>query len=147
MSDDASYHATITLARGYEFVADFPDLPNGPSILFDEPPPLGENRAPNAAALVGAAVDCLAASLAFCLRKSRVAVDDLRAHVVTHVNRNERGKLRITGIDVELVPAMDAPAADRLRRCEELFEDFCIVTQSVRQGIPVSVKVRDRVAV
>ena len=146
MSDDASHHVTITLARGYEFVAEFPDLPDAPSLLFDEPPPLGENRAPNAAAMVGAAVgNCLAASLAFCLRKSRVAVDDLRAHVVTHVNRNERGKLRITGIDVELLPELNGPDAARLERCEELFEDFCVVTQSVRQGIPVSVKVRDRV--
>jgi hypothetical protein len=28
-----------------------------------------------------------------------------------------------------------------MRRCLELFQDFCIVTESVRQGIPVSVDV------
>ena len=29
----------------------------------------------------------------------------------------------------------------RLERCEQLFEDFGIVTESVRRGIPVNVKV------
>jgi hypothetical protein len=30
-------------------------------------------------------------------------------------------------------------------RCLEQFEDFCIVTQSIRQGIPVSVSVVDAI--
>jgi hypothetical protein len=29
------------------------------------------------------------------------------------------------------------------QRCVEQFEDFCVVTQSVRAGIPVSVRVVD----
>jgi len=29
----------------------------------------------------------------------------------------------------------------RMRRCIEMFEDFCIVTQSVRKGIDVKVAV------
>ena len=38
-------------------------------------------------------------------------------------------------------PDEDTP---RLGRCENLFEDFCIVTQSVRRGIPVNVTVKQR---
>lgn len=142
MSGDRSYRVTVSLARGYEFVAEFPDVPGAPAVRFDEPAPLGDDRAPNAAAVLGAAVgNCLAASLAFCLRKSRVDVEDLTAHVVAHVNRNDSGKFRITGIDVELTPEIDPAGSARLDRCEHLFEDFCIVTESVRQGIPVNVKV------
>jgi uncharacterized OsmC-like protein len=135
----------VRLAREYEFIAEFNDVPNSPPVLLDEPAPLGHDRAPNAAALLGAAVgDCLAASLVFCLRKSRTVVDGLTAHVATHVTRNEQGRYRISGIDVEL--AADVAEADksRLDRCQLLFEDFCIVTQSVREGIPVNVALNAR---
>jgi uncharacterized OsmC-like protein len=115
-----------------------------PPLRLDEPRPLGEERGPNAAALLGAAVgDCLAASLVFCLRKARVSVDGLTARVATHVTRNEKGRFRIGGIDVELVPEVGEVDRDRLARCEELFEEFCVVTASVRQGIAVNVSIKE----
>jgi uncharacterized OsmC-like protein len=144
---EITHHITVRQAQGFEFVAKFEDLPEKPSIVFDEPAPLGENRAPNAAAVLGAAVgDCLAASLTFCLRKVRLDPEHLTAHVATHVQRTERGRFRITGIDVEQNPEFaegDGPALDR---CERSFEDFCIVTESVRHGIPVNVSVKRKVA-
>jgi uncharacterized OsmC-like protein len=143
MSEPQDHHATVTLVRGYEFIAEFPDSMGSSAMLLDEPQPLGGNRAPNAAALLGAAVgDCLAASLTFCLRKSRTTVNGMSATVTTHVTRNGAGKLRISGIDVELIPEVPSDAIGRLNRCEGLFEDFCIVTESVRHGIPVSVSVK-----
>ncbi|MBZ5556301.1 MAG: OsmC family protein [Acidobacteriia bacterium] len=145
MSEERAHHVTVSLARKYEFVAEFPDVPEAAAILFDEPAPLGDGRAPNAAAMLGAAVgNCLAASLTFCLRKSRVDVDGVTAHVTTHVAKNEQGKFRISGIDVELAPEFDAADQAKFDRCEHLFEDFCIVTQSVRQGIPVNVTIKER---
>jgi len=144
MSDERIYHTRVRLAHDFEFVAEFPDLPKPAALTLDEPSPLGHDDGPNAAAVLGAAIgDCLAASLAFCLQKSRVSMDHLEADVVTHVGRNTSGKLRITGIDVELKPEVDDADAGRLHRCGRLFEDFCIVTQSVRQGIPINVKVAE----
>ena len=141
MSDLRTHHATVSHVGAYEFVAEFPDLRGGPSIWFDEPPPLGADGAPNAAAVLGAAVgNCLAASLTFCLGRSRAQVE-VGARVATHVGRNADGKFRITSIDVELLADPDLASATRLARCEQIFEDFCIVTQSVRQGIPVNVTV------
>lgn len=137
------HHVTVRLARGYEFVAEFDDVPDRPSILLDEPEPLGEGRAPNAAALLGAAVgNCLSASLAYCLRKSRIAVTDLTAHVTTHITRTDKGRFRISAIDVELAPEIPDADPTRVARCGDLFEDFCTVTASVRQGIPVNVSVK-----
>jgi hypothetical protein len=34
---------------------------------------------------------------------------------------------------------------DRQKRCEQLFEDFCTVTESVRRGITINVNVVDSV--
>ena len=142
MSETRSYTVALRFVRGYEFVATFPESEGLPPIVFDEPPPLGEGSGPNAAAVLAAAVgNCLAASFAFCLRKARVEPLDLTAAVVAHVARNEQGRFRISGIDVELTPEVKDSDRPRLERCERLFEDFCIVTESVRRGIDVNVTV------
>lgn len=129
---------------GYEFVVRF-DQPREFELLLDEPPPLGGGRGPNAARLVAAAVaNCLSASLAFCLRgKFKQDPGPLRAMASARIEKNENGRLRITGIDVVLSLAEKKGALPYQERCLEQFEDFCIVTQSVRRGIPVSVSVVD----
>jgi organic hydroperoxide reductase OsmC/OhrA len=81
----------------------------------------------------------------FCLRKVRLEPIDLSASVVAHVERNAQGRFRVTAIDVELNPQLLASDKDRERRCADLFQDFCMVTESVRRGIPVNVKVVDPV--
>lgn len=142
MEDTRDHHVTLRFTRGYEFVADFEDADGLPQMFFDEPPPLGDGAAPTAAAVLGAAVgNCLSASLVFCLRKSRLDVLDLSAHVVTHVTRNMQGRFRISGIDVDIKPQLSTSDPDRFQRCERLFEDFCVVTESVRRGIPVNVTI------
>lgn len=142
MSETRDYKVSLRYSRGYEFVATFSDDEALPPIVFDEPAPLGEGSGPNAAAVLAAAVgNCLAASFAFCLRKVRLEPLDLNAEVVAHVARNAQGRFRIKGIDVELAPQVFEEDRPRLQRCEQLFEDFCIVTESVRRGIPVNVKV------
>ena len=141
MAEERTHHVTLKLADKFRFVAEFADVP-GASVVFDEPPPLGDNRAPNAAEMLGAAVgNCLAASLTFCLHRARIGVQDMTAHVTTHVGKNEKGRLRIRGIDVQLEPVVDAGA--NIGRCEGIFQDFCIVTASVEQGIPVHVSLRE----
>jgi len=144
MADQHTHHVTVRLAHGFQFVAEFGDVPNAAPMTFDEPEPLGGGRGPCAAAVLGAAVgDCLAASLAFCLRRARVNVTELTATVTTHVGRNPEGRQRITGIDVELSPVLASEGVPGLDRCEGLFEDFCTVTASVKQGIPVHVSLKE----
>ena len=143
MADERTHHVSVRLRRGFEFEADFRDLPEAASLQFDEPAPLGRGRAPNAAAVLGAAVgNCLAASFAFCLRKARIEPSELSANVTTHIIRNEQGRHRIGSIDVEIVPQFAETTATRTERCEALFEDFCTVTASVRRGIPVHVTLK-----
>jgi uncharacterized OsmC-like protein len=91
---------------------------------------------------VAAAVgNCLSASLLMCLQKSRAAVGGIEATVTARMERNERGRIRIAGFDVEVRPTIGPDDAPKLERCRGLFEEFCTVTASIRQGIPVHVTV------
>jgi uncharacterized OsmC-like protein len=110
------------------------------SIFTDEPEPLGKGEYPNAGKLLAAAVgNCLCASMVFCMEKSRAEVPSICAEVATTMERNEKGRLRITHMSVKIFPQVSDDK--KLQRCREIFEDFCIVTQSVRKGIEVDVEV------
>jgi len=120
-----------------KFAKEYQDL------TIDEPPPVGSDKGPNPSRLLAAAVGgCLSASLLFSARKLRVNITGLHADVAVRHARNEKGRLRIGNIDVKITPKIDEPDEQKFRRCLELFEDFCVVTQSVRKGIDVSVTVQ-----
>jgi organic hydroperoxide reductase OsmC/OhrA len=141
--DPPVYRAHLSFDHGYRFDVSFDGHADTPPLRLDEPPPLGDGQGPNAAAVLGAAVaDCLSASLLFCLRKAHVEVDGLEADAAVHVARNDAGRLRVTQIDVALAPVLAGDGASRFERCAALFEDFCPVTQGVREGITVNVAVR-----
>ena len=127
--------------ENYEFKVKF-DLMKAPQIIVDEPEPLGRSAGPNASRLLSAAVgNCLSASLLFCLGKARIPVRELRTSVETILRRNERGRLRIAGMKIRISPSLGQEDIPRSKRCLETFEDFCVVTQSVRQGIQVDVEI------
>jgi organic hydroperoxide reductase OsmC/OhrA len=141
MSD--TFEIRLERLDGYRFLTDFGTEGVAP-LIVDEPPPLGEGTGPNPARLLAAAVgDCLSASLLFCLGKSRVEVAGVKTRVAGTYRRNERGRLRITVLDVSI--QVDVPGSDqaKLGRCLEMFEDFCVVTASVRKGVDVGVTVTD----
>ncbi len=130
----------LQLEEGYRFSVDFGQA--FPPLLMDEPEPLGRGAGPNAARVLGAAIgNCLGASLLFCLQRSKVEVKELRVEVAGTIVRNEQGRFRIGGVRVRLMPGLAAGDRDRIERCLGVFEDYCIVTQSVRQGIDVQVEV------
>ena len=140
MSGVHSHEANLRLVTKYRVMAEFPEVSGTPSLLFDEGPPVGDGRGPNAAMVLGAAIgDCLSATLMSCLRRAQVDVEALTATVLTRVARNEAGRFRISGIEVELCPTVPPSERAGLERCQAVFQDYCTVTESVRQGIPVTV--------
>jgi len=144
MGEPGSFSVELEQQAGFEFKVRF-DLPPGADLTLDEPAPLGKGAGPNAARLVAAAVgNCLAASLVFCLRsKFRQNAAPVRAMVAGRLERNERGRHRIGALDVTIGLTQPAGELEHLDRCLEQFEDFCVVTESIRRGIPVSVRVVD----
>jgi len=98
------------------------------------------------AALLSAAVgQCLASSLLFCMGKAHLEPQGLEAEVLATTVRNPEGRLRVGGIRVRLMPAVTPEVEARMQRCLEVFESFCLVTESVRAGIDVQVAVEPRV--
>ncbi len=135
------FRADVVQRDHFRFDVTFDDESWDP-IVVDEPVPLGGGAGPNAARLLAAAVgNCLAASLLLCLEKSRVELRTLEARVEGVMERNEQGRFRIAGLSVTISPTVVGEPSKKYDRCLELFEDFCIVTQSVRQGIDVVVAV------
>lgn len=143
MTEDPSFTIEIEHRSDFEFVVRF-DWPQVAELALDEPSPIGSQTGPNASRLVAAALgNCLSASLLFCLQKARVEPAGLHATVRGTLTRNERGRLRLGGFHVTIaLDAGDVPR-DRVERCLELFEDYCVVTESVRHGVPVDVDVVD----
>lgn len=144
MSDPKLFSVELEQQEGFEFRVRF-DWPQVPELALDEPEPLGKRAGPNAARLVAAAVaNCLSASLVFCLRsKFKQNPGPLRAMATGKLERNAKGHHRIGAIDVVISLAEKAGEMPHQERCMEQFEDFCVVTQSIRRGIPVSVTVLD----
>ena len=141
MSEEGRFSLELDQLEGYEFRVGL-DWPGLPELRMDEPPPLGERRGPNASRLLAAAVgNCLSASLLYCLSRAEPPAGAVRTSVTCRVRRNDKGRLRIAGLEVRIALAEALMVSTRLPRCLELFEDFCVVTASVRQGIPVSVEV------
>lgn len=145
MTEASGFTIHLEQEEGFDFRVKF-DWPDNSDLLLDEPEPLGHRHGPNAARLVAAAVgNCLSASLLFCLKtKFKQNPGPLRARVTGQLARNERGRIRIGGLAVRIELAESAEALQHLERCMEQFEDFCVVTESIRQGIPVSVQVVDK---
>jgi uncharacterized OsmC-like protein len=139
--ENQSFNVSLRLDEGYRFNVEFAQAADT-ALLMDEPAPLGAGAGPNAASVLGAAIgNCLAASLLFCLQRARIEVRDLRVDVAGALERNDKGRMRIRDVQVKLHPDVAADDVPRMQRCLDVFEDFCIVTQSVRNGLDVHVSV------
>ena len=141
MSEAGKFTIHLEQEDGYAFRVKF-DLNKAEDILMDEPPPLGERNGPNASRLVAAAAaNCLSASLMFCLAKEDVPANSVKTEATCTMVRNEKKRLRIGRLDVRITAGDELLQSKKLDRCMSLFEDFCVVTASLREGIPVGVEV------
>ena len=143
MTENPTFALTLERIQNYEFKVRF-DWDHLPPLLVDEAEPLGQRRGPNPSRLLAVAVgDCLSASLLFCLQKAKMEIKNIKTKVKGELTRNEKNRLRVSKIDVAIMVELADGQYDRINRCLDLFEDYCVVTASVRKGIPVSVIVSD----
>jgi uncharacterized OsmC-like protein len=134
--------ANLKQEQDFRFAIHFSD--GMPDLYGDEPPPLGKATGPSPSQLLAAAVgNCLSDSLLFALRKFKQNPEPIQTAVAATIDRNAENRLRVMNINVTLTLGAPGASLAHLDRALEQFEEFCTVSQSVRQSIPVTVEVYD----
>lgn len=140
---EMSNEFTIDVERldNYKFKVKF-DKESMGEIITDETEEVGgEGEGPNPSRLLAAStLNCLMASLTFCLKKKKVELSDLNGEVTGKIERVDK-RLRVTEFDVNIYPSVDEEDKEKLKKCVDIFENYCVVTQSIRNGIDVNVDV------
>ncbi|MEY4341296.1 MAG: hypothetical protein RL541_800 [Pseudomonadota bacterium] len=128
--------------QDYRFDITFGD--DAPLLTSDEPAPLGTGLGPSPVQLLCAAVgNCLSDSLLFAFRKFKQTPEPIQCSVTAEVGRNADNKLRVLTMTARIQMGVAASELDQVGHVLAQFEEFCTVTQSVRQGIPITVEVWD----
>ncbi|MGC4060759.1 MAG: OsmC family protein [Aquabacterium sp.] len=141
MSDQA-VKVHLTQKQDFQFNVAFGS--GAPAVLGDEPPPMGQGAGPSPVEFLAAAVgNCLSDSLLFALRKFKQAPEPIQCDVAAEVGRNAEGRIRVLSMHATLTLGVPAAMLEHLDRVLSQFEAFCTVTQSVGQGIPITLEVFD----
>ena len=142
--DEKTFKVSMNREKDFVFKVDF-GL-DGLDFKMDEPEPVGGDVGPNASKVLAAAMgNCLTASLLFCLNKARAEVGGIETKVEGKMRRNEKGRWRIAEINIDISPEINTEEfGSQYERCIKLFEDFCIVSKSIEEGIPINVEVNPR---
>ncbi len=143
MSDIVNeFSISIDQLQDYEFRVRF-DNPEHAPLNTDEPPPLGKDSGPSPARMLAGAIgSCLTASLLFSAKRKGALLEKMHTDVKVRIAKNENRRLRVHSIDVVIDPQADAAEMAKVAEVLSTFEDFCTVTASVRQGIPINVIVK-----
>ncbi len=140
--DNQIVEVTLVQEENYRFSVNFGD--GVPSLVADEPPPLGASQGPSPVQLLCAAVgNCLTDSLLFAFKKYKQAPEPLSATVSATLGRNPENRLRVQSMKARLHLGVDVEKLEQLERVLSQFETFCTVTQSVGQGVDISIEVYD----
>lgn len=141
-TDDTIIRLQLDQLQDYRFEIHFGG--DVPVLMSDEPSPLGTGLGPSPTQLLSAAVgNCLSASLLFALRKFKLTAEPMRCEVSSRVGRNPEGRVRVLAMDAVLTLGVPAASLEHLDRVLGQFEAFCTVTQSVGQGIPITIGIFD----
>ncbi len=115
-----------------------------PVLTSDEPAPLGTGLGPSPVQMLCAAVgNCLSDSLLFAFRKFKQEPSPIQCVVTAEIGRNSDNRLRVLHMSAQIRMGVVAASLEQVDHVLAQFEEFCTVTQSVRQGIPITVEVFD----
>lgn len=134
----------LELSQRHDYRFDIAFGDEMPLLTSDEPAPLGTGLGPSPVQMLCAAVgNCLSDSLLFACRKFKQLPEPIQCAVTAEVGRNSDNRLRVLRMNAQIRLGVLAASLEQLDRVLAQFEEFCTVTQSVREGIPISVEVFD----
>ncbi|MBY9020565.1 MAG: OsmC family protein [Candidatus Lokiarchaeota archaeon] len=141
MSEYSKARVGISLEKDMIFKCNLGEMKIGDCFIDDTHQEETDMLGPNPTRLLGLALlGCLSASFIFCLKKKELTVDDLKAEAELTIARNAKGFWRVKKVDIELnIEINDPGTRKRADQCKKMFEQYCIVTQAVREGIEVEV--------
>ena len=141
MSEGMKPKVGITLEKEMIFSCDLGDMKVKDCYIDDTHRNEVDMLGPNPSRMLGLALlGCLSASFIFCLKKKNLTLDDLKAEAELTIARNEKGFWRVMKVDVDInIKISDPVTHKRADQCKKMFEQYCIVTQAVREGIDVEV--------
>jgi uncharacterized OsmC-like protein len=79
----------------------------------------------------------------FAFRKFKQAPEPIHCEVQAKLGRNEQGRVRVLKIAAKMKLGVTAAQLENVERVLSQFEEFCTVSQSVGQGIPIHTRVLD----
>ena len=134
----------VELSQRHDYRFDIAFGGDVPVLTSDEPLPLGAGLGPSPVQMLCAAVgNCLSDSLLFAFRKFKQVPEPIHCVVTAEIGRNTDNRLRVLNMTAEIRMGAFASALEQVDHVLAQFEEFCTVTQSVRQGIPVAIQVFD----
>lgn len=93
--------------------------------------------------LIGIA-GCLGSTLAFCLQKKKIEIEELEVILDGKLNHSDDPllKLMIAKVDVELILSIKGnPSPEDIELCIKTFQNYCVVSNSILNGFPIEAKV------
>jgi uncharacterized OsmC-like protein len=141
MSETKKVNVGLTLEKEMIFKCELGEMKVEDCYIDEEHDTEAAMWGPNPSRMLGMAVlGCLSASFIFCLKKKHLSLNDLKADAKVIIARNDKGFWRVKKIDVDIkMDIEDLEARKRADQCAKFFQQYCLVTEAVREGIEVGV--------
>ncbi|MFX1419013.1 MAG: OsmC family protein [Promethearchaeota archaeon] len=143
MINEYSSEVGIKLEEEMIFKCDLGQIQMNDLFIDEQHKKSADKIGPNPAKLLALSVlGCLAASFTFCLQKKNFSLSNLDGKAIIISKRNEKGYWRLKKIDIILNPKIDNhELRKRVDQCINFFEQYCIISESIRNGIDIDVKI------
>jgi uncharacterized OsmC-like protein len=140
LPDEYKSEVSISLEEEMIFKCDFGQVKMKDLFIDEQHKKSQEKIGPNPSKLLALSLlGCMSASFAFCLQKRDFSLSDFKGKALIKSKRNAKGFWRIKEIKLELYPKIDTPKMrERADQCQKFFEQFCIISESIRDGIEIT---------